>query len=144
MSRKPWYEKGLRFECTRSGNCCRNHGSYTYVYLAEADAARIAAHLELDPREFLDRYCKIEEGWITLRMDRPACPFQEESGDCGIYPVRPKQCATWPFWEENLKEETWHGAVKDCCPGIGKGRLYTAEEIEQLARETEEWYGADE
>ena len=29
----PWYEEGLRFECSQCGNCCRNHGEYGYVYL---------------------------------------------------------------------------------------------------------------
>jgi len=30
--------------------------------------------------------------------------------------------------------------VRERCPGIGQGRLHSAEEIERLARETEEWY----
>ena len=143
MSHKPWYANGLRFECTRSGNCCKNHGSYTYVYLAPEDVAAIAGHLALAPAKFLARYCREEDGWITLVMDAPACPFQEASGACAIYPVRPKQCATWPFWEENLVEGVWHGSVAECCPGIGRGPLHSREEIERIAQETEDWY-ADE
>ncbi len=143
MSRKSWYAKGLRFECQRSGNCCRNHGTYTYVYLSRRDVRAIAAFLDLGEGDFLRRFCRMEEGWILLRMDEPACPFQEASGACAIYPVRPKQCATWPFWEENLDEEAWNGPVRACCPGVGRGRRYSAEEIEQIARETEEWYDAD-
>ena len=77
---------------------------------------------------------------MSLRMDAPACPFLQEDQRCGIYPVRPKQCATWPFWEENLERENWEGSVKDCCPGIGKGKLHSAAEVERVARETEEWY----
>lgn len=144
MGHKPWYDKGLRFNCTQCGNCCRNHGDYSYVYLAERDIEAIAAHLGLSREAFLERHCQSEEGWVSLRTDAPACPFLEEDHSCAIYPVRPKQCATWPFWEENLEKATWEGPVKDCCPGLDWGTLYPAEEVERLARETEEWYAADE
>jgi uncharacterized protein len=143
MSPKPWYAKGLRFECTRSGNCCRNHGDYAFVYLVERDVVAIAQFLEIEEESFLRRFCRKDDGWTVLRMDQPACPFQGESGACEIYPVRPRQCATWPFWVENLKEEVWMGPVRECCPGVGKGRLYSAREVEKIARETERWYLED-
>ena len=139
-SSKPWYSKGLRFSCTQCGNCCRNHGEYAFVYLAARDVTAIAGHLGLPESLFLKRYCREVDGWITLRMDLPACPFLEEDNRCGIYPVRPKQCATWPFWEENLERATWDGPVKTCCPGIGAGTLVPAEQVERIARETEAWY----
>lgn len=141
MSPKPWYADGLRFACTRCGNCCRNHGRYAYVYLAPADVRAIAGYLGLPEAQFLARYCQEENGWISLRMDSPACPFLEAGNTCAIYPVRPKQCATWPFWKENLRREVWQGEVKADCPGIDQGELHPREEIERIARETEEWYG---
>jgi len=141
MSPKSWYHKGLRFECTQCGNCCTNHGDYTYVYLAEADVEAIAAHLGLSRRRFLARYCTREDGFVSLRMDEPACPFLGTDRRCSIYPVRPKQCATWPFWRENLDDKaTWDGPVRDCCPGIGRGELRSAQEIDRIAEETERWY----
>lgn len=141
MSSKPWYSNGLRFSCTRCGNCCRNHGAYTFVYLTERDVSAIALHLGLPEETFLERYCQEEDGWVTLRMDTPACPFLGEGNACAIYPVRPKQCATWPFWKENLRRATWEGEVKADCPGIGQGELHPREEIERVARENAEWYG---
>jgi len=140
VTTKPWYHKGSRFSCTQCGNCCRNHGDYAYVYLAEQDVAAIAEHQGLSEERFLAAYCEEVDGWITLRMDEPACPFLQEDNRCAIYPVRPKQCATWPFWEENLERGTWRGAVRACCPGIDRGTLVPADEIGRLARETEEWY----
>ena len=140
MSPKSWYHKGLRFQCTACGNCCRNHGDYAFVYLAEADVAAIAAHLGLERKRFLAEYCRKEDGWITLRMDQPACRFLDAANRCSIYPVRPKQCATWPFWRENLERATWEGPVMECCPGIGTGPLVSADEVERIARENEEWY----
>ncbi len=141
MSHKAWYHKGLRFQCTQCGNCCTSHGEYAYVYLAEADVRAIAAHLGMERAAFLERWCTEDEGYTILRMDAPACPFLTEERGCAIYPVRPKQCATWPFWEDNLDRARWEGPVKECCPGIDSGPLYSAEEIERIARETEEWYG---
>jgi hypothetical protein len=141
MTHKPWYSKGLRFECQRSGNCCRTHGEYAYIYLAPADVTAIAAHQGLSESEFRARHCREDEGYTILRIDDPRCPFLEPDNSCGIYPVRPKQCATWPFWQENLDDRArWEGPVKTCCAGIGKGRLFTAEEVERSAQETEAWY----
>jgi len=141
MASKPWYANGLRFECTRCGNCCRNHGAYSFVYLTPADVSAIARHLGLGEREFLETHCQADGEWGVLRMDQPACAFLQADNTCGIYPVRPRQCATWPFWKENLKRAVWEGEVAADCPGIGKGALHTREEIERTARENAEWYG---
>ena len=137
---KPWFHKGLKFECTQCGNCCRTHDEYSFVYLAEGDITALTEHLELDRATFLERHCQEEDGWITLRIDEPACPFLNDAGGCSVYEARPKQCRTWPFWVENLKRATWEGPVSDCCPGIGKGELVSADEVKRIAIETELWY----
>lgn len=141
MSLKPWYENGLRFRCTQCGECCRNHGQYTFVNLTEVELREIPQFLGLPRSEFLERFCVKEPGFHpTLRMDSPACPFLGADNRCQIYPVRPLQCRTWPFWKENLVRETWEGAVKDVCPGIGEGELHSRDEIERIADETERWF----
>ncbi len=141
MSDRPWYHAGLRFECTRCGNCCRTHGEYTYIYLMEADVDAIAAHLGLAREAFLREHCEEDGGWTIVRTDAPQCPFLRADQTCGVYPVRPMQCRSWPFWDENLKRPTtWEGPVRETCPGIGQGRLYAAEEIERIARANEEWH----
>lgn len=137
MSAKPWYSKGLQFECQSSGRCCSNHGDYSYVYLTDAEVEGLARELELSEADFLARWCTTEDGWTILRMDRPDCPFLTEERRCGVYPARPKQCSTWPFWTENLERERWDGEVRKLCPGVGRGRLYSAEEIERLAAEND-------
>ena len=135
----PWYAAGLHFECVEFGNCCRSHGDYEYVYLADFDVDAISQYLGLSRFDFLTRFCAAEDGWTYLRNQGSACVFLEK-GRCEIYPVRPKQCSTWPFWTENLEQEVWEGAVTACCPGIGQGRRYTAEEISGIARERDDWY----
>jgi Fe-S-cluster containining protein len=138
-----WYAAGLRFACTACGNCCRHHGEYAYVYVKDHEAAAIAAHLELDLATFLERYCQREDGWLSLRMDDPACPFLTSEGRCGVYPVRPVQCRTWPFWEQTLVEEAWRTDVLKTCPGAGTGVLHSADEVEHIARAHEDWYDGD-
>jgi Fe-S-cluster containining protein len=49
---------------------------------------------------------------------------------CGIYPVRPLQCRTWPFWERNLESpQAWAEAAREC-PGINRGSRYDFVQIE--------------
>ncbi len=138
-----WYGRGLRFECTGCGNCCRNRGEYAFVYLTGRDVAAIAGFLKLSRREFLERHCTKADGAVSLRMDAPACEFLGADNRCAIYPVRPKQCATWPFWRENLEKAVWEDEVAKDCPGIGRGKLHSRAEIEAIAREDAEWYGVD-
>ena len=140
MSHKKWYSNGLRFECQGSGNCCRNHGDYAYVYLLPAEVTAMAEHLGVSPDDFRARWCTEDDGWTCLRMDQPACPFLDSGNRCKVYPVRPKQCATWPFWTENLEEQAWEDVVKRCCPGVGRGPLHSRAEIERIARENDAHY----
>jgi len=49
------------------------------------------------------------------------CVFLEERGGeaaCGIYPVRPERCRTWPFWPELLADEGLLAEAMRGCPGI--------------------------
>lgn len=137
-----WYKRGLRFECKGCGECCKTHGEYAYVYVTNRDIAAICKHLKLLRDEFLDTFCGMDEdGWIHLAMTTGNCPLLDDKQRCRVYPVRPKQCAAWPFWTENLEPEVWYGPVAECCPGIGRGRLYTAEEIRRIAGDRDKWYG---
>lgn len=138
--RRPWYAEGLRFSCTACGNCCKNHGEYAYVYLMEPEVRAIAAHLGLDVETFRARDCTVEEGWTVLATADPACRFLTEEGKCAIYPVRPVQCRTWPFWEHTLERRVWEGEVRAICPGAGHGTLHSAREVEAIAAATEDWY----
>ena len=67
----------------------------------------------------------------SLRFPDGDCTFLRDR-QCSIYETRPQQCRTWPFWEENLDPQVWQDEVASFCPGVGRGRLYTAEEIEAV------------
>jgi len=117
----PWYRDGLRFECLPDcGACCTNHEDYAYVYLDDGEDARIAEHLELPLREFRKVYTTRDDGWLVMKMDKPDCPFLQ-GARCTIYPVRPVQCSTFPFWAENLRSPAAWKRRQGFCPGIGVG-----------------------
>jgi len=100
----------------------------------------MARHLGLEEAEFRATYCAEEDGWTVLRGDQPTCPFLGEGNDCRVYEVRPMQCRTWPFWQENLKREVWRKEVEPICRGVGQGRLHSRAEVEEIAQRNEDWY----
>jgi len=127
-----WYSEGLSFECQRCGACCA--GEPGYVWVAPAEEARIAEFLGLTLAEFAAKYLRkagSHESLIELPDGR--CIFYADQ-TCTIYPVRPLQCSTFPFWRSIIASpETWW-RCREKCPGMGKGRLYSAGEIEEILR----------
>jgi Fe-S-cluster containining protein len=124
----PWYAEGLRFACTRCGACCRGEG---YVWVDAREAAGLADHLDLALGDFGRRYLRLVGNRLAL-VDGPdgACVFWDDG--CTVYPVRPRQCRTFPFWREHLADERAWEAVAGESPGVNRGRRYRAEEIERL------------
>ena len=101
----------------------------------------MAHHLGLAVEEFRARYCREEDGWTVLAEGHDVCPFLGPNNHCKVYPVRPMQCRTWPFWDENLRSrQAWEQEVAATCPGVGSGPLFSAAEVEDTARRNEEWY----
>jgi hypothetical protein len=126
---RPWYADGLRFECSACGRCCG--GGPGYVWTSEAEAEAMARHLGLDPGEFRRLYARRLWRGLSLReKSNYDCILLDGSGRCSAYPVRPRQCRTWPFWPGNLASRSAWSAAGRRCPGIGQGPLWTFEEIE--------------
>lgn len=133
----PWYAEGLQFECVPDcGACCTNHDSYAYVYLESGETERIAEFLGLPVDEFVGRYTETDEGWPILSMATPDCPFLD-GARCGIYPVRPVQCRTFPFWRENLKSRAAWKRLERFCPGVGRGKVHSLSVVRAHLEERE-------
>jgi uncharacterized protein len=125
---EPWFKDGLRFECTRCGACCT--GAPGYVWLTEEETKKLAAYRGEKLNEFEDVYTRQVRGGVSLR-ERPNgdCIFWEKGRGCTVYPVRPSQCRTWPFWESNLETRDAWERTESVCPGSGEGELIPVDEI---------------
>jgi hypothetical protein len=127
-----FYEQGLNFECARCGKCCRQSGD---VFLSALDLRRLAESLGLSDAAFFKTYCEVVDLRFVKRVSLVAkpgggCVFLGEKG-CEVYEYRPLQCQSFPFWPTNLGDsEEWEQAA-ETCRGIGQGKLWSAEEIDE-------------
>lgn len=130
---EPWYQDGLRFQCTRCGNCCT--GAPGYVWVNDAEIEAIAAFRGETVEEVKTLHSRLAGRRRTLREKANGdCVFYEKAAGCTIYPVRPRQCRTWPFWESNLVTPDEWRRTCEICPGSGKGELISADEITRRAQ----------
>lgn len=152
----PWYGGGLRFTCTQCGNCCT--GPEGVVWISDEEIGRLAKHLKMSRARVLEQYCRKVGSKYSLREVRNAqgeydCIFLKEiktpstgkkdkvvqtRRGCSIYPVRPLQCRTWPFWDGNLSSpQSWSRASLRCHGMNNGGRVFTHKQIEALRNATD-------
>ena len=153
----PWFAEGLKFTCSQCGNCCS--GGPGYVFISRAEIGKVSEYLGIPAREVIGKYCRKIGRQIALKEVRHPrhggydCIFIKEvaaeipTGNeqvvhskriCSIYPVRPLQCRTWPFWEGNLSSpKAWKQASRTCL-GMDRGEAFDRKRIEYL-RDTKEW-----
>jgi hypothetical protein len=129
MDEQPWFKDGLRFTCTGCGDCCT--GAPGFVWVNREEIADMARKVKLSPEEFEERYVrKVGIRKSLVEYENGDCVFFDaNSRKCAVYEARPRQCKTWPFWQSNMaSEKTWRETC-EVCPGSGKGKLHSAEEI---------------
>jgi len=124
--RRYFFDEGLRFGCTQCGLCCT--GEPGMVYVDEREAERIAAFLDIPFGVLTERMLDpFKDGFTVREAEQGRCIFYENGGV--IYPVRPVQCLTFPFWFQNMRSVAAWEEARARCPGRGKGRLFTCVEI---------------
>ncbi len=106
-----------------------------WVTLKEIEA--ISRYLQIELEEFGKNYLRLVDNRLSLiEMPNYDCVFLKQ-GACEIYPVRPAQCRSFPFWREMLSSrERWENNTA-FCPGAGQGKTYTQQEIERIANGSE-------
>jgi Fe-S-cluster containining protein len=130
---EPFYARGLQFECLNCGRCCT--GFPGYVYLSERDIARASEFLRIGGDEFVKRHTRV----VTVFHERRLALTERKNFDCifwkdgcTIYPARPYQCATFPFWKRHLVSRREWEKTTSTCRGIDRGRVYSRSEIERF------------
>ena len=124
MAKERWYQSGLSFECTQCGNCCS--GDPGYVWATKDEVAKIAEFLGR-PDGRLDDTQLRRVGFrysLTEKPDGDCIFLKRENGKgiCSIYSVRPTQCRTWPFWNQNLRSQDAWNRAHQTCPGMNHGQ----------------------
>ena len=116
----PWYEEGLAFRCTRCGNCCTGAPGVVWVDDEEMRAIADRRHEEVGMVERL--FTRLVGGRRSLRERANGdCVFWDREAGCTVYPVRPRQCRTWPFWESTVATpESWE-ETRQQLSGSGAG-----------------------
>ncbi len=101
------------------GSCCT--GESGYIWVKHDEIEKIADFVNLRVEDFATMYLKKVKHRYSLREkklapENYACVFfDEKNRGCSIYPVRPLQCRTFPFWEQFKDDEE---EVRKECPGI--------------------------
>ena len=130
-TKKRWYQKGLKFNCTGCGDCCT--GAAGYVWVNQEEIAKLADLLNQSVDEFENMYIRkigIRKSLKELPVSFDCVFLDSETRKCQVYKARPRQCRTWPFWDSNLKTpEDWERTCQ-VCPGSGTGKLYSLGDIE--------------
>ena len=124
----PWYGSGLSFECTRCGACCT--GAPGYVWVDAEEIGQLAAFRGETSEEFARTFVRrVGDRYSLIEKPGGDCVFWSSEVGCTVYSARPIQCQTWPFWPENIEtSESWEQVTR-ICPGSGKGRWFSVEEV---------------
>ena len=130
-----WYSEGLQFECSQCGDCCSGAPGYVWVDQEEVQAMADEMDMHIDAFEgkFIRKIGKDKS--LIEYPDGDCIMLDPRTRKCLVYNGRPTQCRTWPFWNSNLmKKKDWKETC-EVCPGSGKGRLYSFDEIEVSRKE---------
>jgi Fe-S-cluster containining protein len=121
----------VRFVCQPDCSACCRIGEGK-VFITENEARHIAAFLNISEAQLLDSFTRIQDDRFCLTDGaHQRCIFLKGSL-CSVYDVRPGQCRTYPFWPENMKNESRWRIIKQECPGIGKGKRFSSNDIKRI------------
>lgn len=102
-------------EC--GGKCCIGESGYIFASVSELE--KMAEFLGMEFNQFTQTYVK-KVGYKFSLIEKSyqngfACVFFDEGcKNCGIYPVRPRQCRDFPFWEIFKEEGQIEFLLKEC------------------------------
>lgn len=136
-----YHTQEIRFECTECSQCCYG-GKYAYVRASTKEIKNIRNYLGIDDESFTNKYLiKLVDHGFGIRMMQSTfakklgkkghCMLLNSEGKCSIYPVRPTQCRTYPFWPEILISEQKWNSEEARCEGINQGEAVELEHIEE-------------
>lgn len=124
-----WYRAGLHFICHQCGSCCKHPGP---VWITQSESRQISHFLGMVESDFRKAYIKEIGGLFTIddKDDGQCIMLEARTNRCRIYEVRPRQCSSFPFWPDILKNQVTWAKEGTLCRGINNGSLWTCAEIQ--------------
>jgi Fe-S-cluster containining protein len=113
-------KEDIEFTCIKCGECCRVDG---YVYLKRGETEKMARYLEIPVKEFRKKYTRLLFllGRV-IETDAQGCAFLID-GRCIIYPARPSQCVTFPYWKRIMNDSKEWKYISAYCPGAARAKI---------------------
>ncbi len=115
-----------KIDCLSCGNCCKNYSPR----FKTPDIKRISKHLQMRESVFIETYLRLDEDGDYVVKSAP-CPFLGSDNFCGIYEVRPSDCARYPYTDEDVFLKRRQLTLKNSavCPAV----FYVLERMNGLA-----------
>lgn len=117
LSRLPGlHEEAFRnIDCLSCANCCRNYSPRFKM----PDIKRIAKRLRMKESAFIATYLRLDEDGDYVVTSHP-CPFLGSDNYCSIYEDRPRDCARYPYTDEDvlLKQPALTLKNATVCPAV--------------------------
>ena len=86
-----------KINCLDCARCCKNHSPR----FKQPDIKRIAKSLGMKEGDLVSQYLKLDEEGDYVTKTSP-CPFLAEDNTCHIYEDRPRDCARYPYTDEDV------------------------------------------
>ncbi len=86
-----------KIDCLDCAACCKNF-SPTFK---PTDIKRISKYFGMKEGDFIEEYLQIDEDNDYVVKTKP-CPFLQVDNSCGVYEVRPTDCARFPYTDSDI------------------------------------------
>ena len=110
-------EGNIEFNCHGCGNCCCEEG---YIAINSSEISAVSSHLSMSKKSFIkENVVKLNGTYYFNEENDEPCKFLKD-GSCLIYPVRPAQCRTFPYWGSLLRNTGRMNGLLRFCEGMKK------------------------
>lgn len=104
-----------KIDCLQCANCCKNYSPRFKM----PDIKRIAKRFRMKESVFIQTYLKMDEDGDYVVTSHP-CPFLGADNYCSIYEDRPRDCARYPYTDEDVLLKQPNLTLKNAtvCPAV--------------------------
>ncbi len=124
----------LLFECGKCGLCCGDTKQKTrHILLLGSEADTISAATCLPKLTFTKQIVDKTPYFYEMKKDDEGRCFFLKDNQCTIYTLRPLICRFYPFelkFDQDKNTHVFNFTLE--CPEIGKGKLLTKKDFEEL------------